>query len=167
MDELIAHYGDIKKNTFFSQLINIRQIGPITEHIQQFQKLSLRVNNISENNLLDPFMDTLKERIKYEVFLLEPESLENSFRLARKVESKNMATRRVVIKKCRENHVSSPNLTQLTRLTPQQMDERRTKGLNFNYDNKYSKGHKYDENKLFYIDCEEEEDEELKPSQDL
>jgi hypothetical protein len=31
-DELISHYGDIKRNTFFSQLINLRQKGPITEH---------------------------------------------------------------------------------------------------------------------------------------
>jgi hypothetical protein len=47
------------------------------------------------------------------------------------------------------------------------MDERREKGLCFNCDNKYSKGHKCGEKKLFYIDCEEEEDQELEPSQDL
>ena len=39
-DELIAPYGDIKSNTFFSQLINLQQKGPITKHIQQFQNLS-------------------------------------------------------------------------------------------------------------------------------
>jgi hypothetical protein len=55
----------------------------------------------------------------------------------------------------------------LTRLTPQQIDERRAKGLCFNCDSKYSKGHKCCENKLFYIECEEEEDQELEPSQDL
>ena len=38
------------------------------------------------------------------------------------------------------------------------MDERRAKGLCFNCDSKYSKGHKCGEKKLFYIDCEEEED---------
>jgi hypothetical protein len=47
------------------------------------------------------------------------------------------------------------------------MDERREKGLCFNCENKYSKGHKCGEKKLFYIDCEEEEDQELEPSQDL
>ena len=31
---------------------------------------------------------------------------------------------------------------------------------------KYSKGHKCNENKLFYIDCEEEEPKEEEPSQD-
>ena len=51
-------------------------------------------------------------------------------------------------------------------MTPQQLDERRTKGLCFNYDIKYSKGHKCGEKKLFYIDCEEEEPKEKEPSQD-
>jgi hypothetical protein len=41
------------------------------------------------------------------------------------------------------------------------MDERIVKGLCFNCDNKYSKGKKCNEKKLFYIDCEEEEDQEL------
>jgi hypothetical protein len=44
------------------------------------------------------------------------------------------------------------------------MDEIREKGLCFNCDNKYSKGYKCSENKLFYIGCEEEEDQELEPS---
>jgi hypothetical protein len=70
MDELLTHCEDIKNNTFFSQLINLSQRGPITKHIQQFQKLSLRVNNISEDNLLDLFMGTLKESIRQEVRLL-------------------------------------------------------------------------------------------------
>jgi carbamoylphosphate synthase small subunit len=53
-------------------------------------------------------------------------------------------------------------------LTPQQLEERKTKGLLFNCDNNYSKGHKCGEKKLFYIDCEEEEEEEQQqePSQD-
>jgi hypothetical protein len=52
-------------------------------------------------------------------------------------------------------------------LTPQQVDERREKGLCFNCDKKYKKRHKCRENKLFYIDCEEEEDCELELSQDI
>jgi hypothetical protein len=54
--------------------------------------------------------------------------------------------------------VQNINVPQLKRLTPQQIDERREKRLCFNCENKYSKGHKCGENKLFYIDCEEEED---------
>jgi hypothetical protein len=89
------------------------------------------------------------------------------FSVERKVEGKNMATRRVATNNYRENHAPSSNLTQPMRLTPQKMDEIREKGLCFNCDKKYSKGHKCGEKKLFYIDCEEEEDQELEPSQDL
>ena len=51
-------------------------------------------------------------------------------------------------------------------MTPQQLDERREKGLCFNCDSKYSKGHKCNENKLFYIDCEAEETKEEEASQE-
>ena len=53
-------------------------------------------------------------------------------------------------------------------MTPQELEEIKEKGLCFNCDKKYSKGHKCDEKKLFYIDCEEEgeQEHEQEPSQD-
>jgi hypothetical protein len=69
-----------------------------------------------------------------------------------------MATGRVATNNYRENHVPSPNLTQPTRLTPYKMNEIISNGLCFNCDNKYIKGHKCNEKKIFYLDCEEEED---------
>jgi hypothetical protein len=129
-EEMIAHYEDTRSNTFFSQLINLKQKGSIT--------------------------------------VWEPKSLENAFRVARNVESKNMAmaTRRINPNSYRENNAPSFKTPQPTRLTPQQLEERKAKGLCFNCDNKYSKGHKCGEKKLFYIDCEEEEEQEQEPSQD-
>ena len=56
------------------------------------------------------------------------------------------------------------NTPQPTKLTPQQLEERWEKVLCFNCDRKYSKGHKCGENKLFYIDYEEEEANEQEPS---
>jgi hypothetical protein len=52
-------------------------------------------------------------------------------------------------------------------MTPQQMDKIREKGLSFNCDNMYSKWHKCGEKKLFSIDREEDEDQELEQPQDL
>ena len=48
--EMFEHYGDINKNTFFSQLVNLKKKGLVTNHIKQFRQLSLRVKNISEVN---------------------------------------------------------------------------------------------------------------------
>jgi hypothetical protein len=84
--------------------------------------------------------------------------------MERKFETKNMATRTFISNNYRENHAPSPNLTQPTRLRPQQMDEIRKKGPYFNCDRKYSKGNECGEKKLFYIYFEEEEDQELEPS---
>ena len=78
-----------------------------------------------------------------------------------------MATRRTTSNTYREDNVSSSKPPQRTRLTPQQLDEIREKGLCFNCDTNYSKGHKCGEKKLFYIDCEEEEENEQESSQDV
>ena len=71
--------------------MNLKQKGPVTEHIKQFQQLSLRVNNILEDNLLDLFIGTLKDNIQHEARLFEPSSLEKDFMMSMKVDSENMA----------------------------------------------------------------------------
>ena len=47
-EEIIAHYEDTKSNTFFRQFINIKQKGSMEEHIEDFQNLNIRVNDILE-----------------------------------------------------------------------------------------------------------------------
>ena len=51
-------------------------------------------------------------------------------------------------------------------MTPQQLEERWAKVPCFNCDNKYNKGHKCGEKKLFYIECDEEEKKEKEPPQE-
>ena len=126
-EEFIANYGDLNRNTFFSQLVNLKQKGSATYHIKQFQQLCLRVKNISKDNLLDLFIGTLKDNIQHEVRLFEPSSLEKAFMMARNVENKNMAvtTRKAFSNTYRENNVPSSKPPQ--RLTPLHLDERREK----------------------------------------
>jgi hypothetical protein len=168
IEEIIAHYEDTRSNTFFSQLINLKKKCSVTKHIENFQRLNIKVTDIPDENLIDVFIGNLKDNIQHEVRLWEPKSLENAFKVERNVESKNMAmaTRRTNPNIYREKNAPSSKTPQPTRLTPQQLEERKEKGLFFNCDNKYSKGHKCGEKKLFYIDCEEEEEQEQEPSQD-
>ena len=125
------------------------------------------MEGIPDDKMLDLLIGTLKDNIQHEVCLFKPTSLEKDFMVARKVESKNlvMATRRTTHNTSKESNVPSGNSPQPTRLTPQQLDERREKGLCFNCDSKYSKGHKCGEKKLFYIDYEEEEEKEKETSE--
>ena len=82
--------------------------------------------------------------------------MEKAFRLERKIECKIMVTRKPATHIYKDGSVSTPRLPQPTRLTPQQLEEKRAKGLCYSFDRKYTKGHKCVEKKLFYIDCEEE-----------
>ena len=82
MEEMIAHYEDTKSNTFFSQLINLKQKVLVVEHIEDFQKLNIRVVDIPKEYMIDVFIWTLRDNIQHEVCVLEPDSLEKAFRLA-------------------------------------------------------------------------------------
>ena len=53
---MIAHYEDTKSNTFFSQLINLKQKGSMAEKIEDFQKLNIRVNFILEKKKINIFI---------------------------------------------------------------------------------------------------------------
>ena len=94
MEEMIAHYENTESNTFFSQLINLKQKGLMGEHIEYFQKLNISVTDILEEHKINLFIGTLKDNIQHEVHILEPDSLEKEFRLERKIECKIMATRK-------------------------------------------------------------------------
>jgi hypothetical protein len=60
MEEMIAHYEDTRSNTFFSQLINLKQKGSVTEHIENFKRLNIKVKYIPDEHLIDVFIGTLK-----------------------------------------------------------------------------------------------------------
>jgi hypothetical protein len=162
-EELQAQYSNSVVENFFSQLAKLQQIGSVKDYIQQFQNLSLRVDTITEENLDDLFMGGLKDHIQPEVGMFCPSSINDTFTLARRVEEKFLISRKQGANLAKEKGYSTPYLPQPTRLTPQQIAEKREKGLCFNCDSKYSRGHKCNEKKLFYIEgpSEEEEDEPI------
>jgi hypothetical protein len=131
MEEMITHYEDTRSNTFFIQLINFKQKGLVAEHIENFQRLNIKVMDILDEHLIDVFIGTLKVNIQHEVHLWEPKSLENAFKVEISVESKNMAmaSRRTTPNIYQENNVPSSKTPQPTSLTPQQLEEIKEKGL--------------------------------------
>ena len=121
------------------------------------------MDTIIEENLNDLFLGGLKDHIQHEVHMFFPSSVKDSFTLAHRAEEKFLISRKQGANVAKEKGYSTPYLPQPTRLTPQQIAEKREKGLCFNCDSKYSRGHKCNEKKLFYIEgpSEEEEDEPI------
>ena len=99
-------------------------------------------------------------------FRATPQQLERVKGLCDIVESKIMETKKHTLHNYKDGSVVSPSLPQPIRLTPQQLEEKRVKGLCYSCDSKYTKGHKCAEKKLFYIDCEEEEEKEQERSKE-
>ena len=68
-----------------------------------------------------------------------------------------MVTRKPTTHNYKDGSVSNPSHPQPTRLRPQQLEEKISKGICYSCARKYTKGHKCVEKKLFYIYCEEKE----------
>lgn len=119
------------------------------EHIDDFQSLNIKVKDLTEEHKIDVFIWNLKDNIQHDVFLWKTNSLEKAFKVERKVEIKIMAIRMSTTHNYKDGSVVAPSLPQPTRLTPQQLEEKREKGLCYSCDHKYSKGHKCVEKKLF------------------
>ena len=90
----------------------------MAEHIEELQKLNIRVTDIPEEHRIDIFIENLKDNIQNEVHLCEPDSLEKEFKVAIKIERKIMATRKSTTHNYKDGSVVAPSLPQSTRLTP-------------------------------------------------
>ena len=77
-----------------------------------------------------------------------------------------MVTRKPTTHIYKDGSVATPRLLQPTRLTLEQLEEKIEKGLFYSCDSKYTKFHKCVEKKLFYIDFEEEEENEQETSKE-
>ena len=100
------------------------------------------------------------------IHLWEPNSLEKELKVALKVERKIMETRNSTNHNYKYGNFVAPSHPQPTTLTPQQLEEKRAKGILYSCDSKYNKGHKCAEKKLFYTDCAEEEENEKESSKE-
>ena len=112
----------------------------MVEHIEDFQKLNIRVTDIPEEHMIDVFIRNLKDNIQHEVRVWEPDSLEKAFRLERKIETKILAKRKPTTYNYKDGSVSTSSLLKPTKLIAQQFEEKRGKGICYGWDRKYTKG---------------------------
>jgi hypothetical protein len=69
MEEMIEHYEDTWCNTFFIQLINLKQKGSVIENIENFQRLNIKVTCIPDEHLINVFIGNLRDNIQHGVSL--------------------------------------------------------------------------------------------------
>jgi hypothetical protein len=67
-------------------LIRIKHLGDIEDYNLKLQSLATRVDNISDEHLLEAYMGGLKEDIKHELFLKHPENIMEAMQFAHHIQ---------------------------------------------------------------------------------
>ncbi|TXG68705.1 hypothetical protein EZV62_003640 [Acer yangbiense] len=183
--ELHLRYGPSKYQKYFGDLTKLKQTGSIRDYQMEFDRLLHRASHLSEEQQVGCFVSGLKEAIRVDVQACNPISLSAAIGLARLYESRMYDQREggYVEPRKAPSIMGQPPLPlaslarahnpSIKRLSPAELQERRTRGLCFNCDEKFSPGHHC--KKLFLIEgifpsvdelldettVEEEEEEEI------
>ncbi|VFQ92592.1 unnamed protein product [Cuscuta campestris] len=80
------HYVD-----YFGQLAKLRQRGSVMDYQTEYERILQHVTGASEEVLISLFHAGLKPHLQQEIVLLKPQSLSDSFALARELEAKHTA----------------------------------------------------------------------------
>ncbi|KAL3646227.1 hypothetical protein CASFOL_011407 [Castilleja foliolosa] len=169
VDLFIYRFTSVRDDDVIGEFNKLKQLSTVEKYIEKFVELRsymlYRNGHLDENYFLKSFFSGLKEDIRHMVELLSPNNLEQAYMMARKQEvvldtwhksgklvHKAAPTWQRETKQSdsskRESVGMSPAVA-VKRLSREQMDERRRRGLCFNCDESYSFGHRC--KKLFVI----------------
>jgi hypothetical protein len=90
--DLEAQHGKVWERDYFSQLTRIKHLGDIEDYNSEFHVLATRVDNISDEHMLESYMGGLQEYFKHEIFLKHPENIMDSMQFTRHIQAKNRDT---------------------------------------------------------------------------
>ena len=145
-EELWAHFGPTKCEDFDEALTKVRQIGSLSDYQKEFERLGNRVHGWSQKALVGLFMGGLRSEISETTCMFKPKTLKEATSLARMKDKQLQCQRRI----------SQPPLpirtplalpttskaSHVKRLSWEEMQRRRAKGLCFNYDDKFTSAHR-------------------------
>ncbi|XP_038972753.1 uncharacterized protein LOC103696780 isoform X1 [Phoenix dactylifera] len=170
--ELLARFGPNEYINFNEKLSRIQQHGTVREYQQEFEKLANRVRGWPPDALIGTFVGGLKEEIAKEVRMRRPHSLREAVTIARmreeRLEQKRKAFRGVAsrvtsVPRTQGPSTTAPRLqapTPIRRITCEEMQQRRERGLCFKCNEKFSPGHRCKTPQAYLIEADRLEDAE-------
>ncbi|CAA0829951.1 Unknown protein, partial [Striga hermonthica] len=184
--ELIARFGSSEYFDYDEVLTRIRQTGSLCDYQKEFERIASRVRDWPEKALVGAFVGGLKAELAVEVRLDRPRSTRAAMEAARLHEDHLVAVRRarpsegrtdvrrasVVVNDTPPRAEVKPTVGDGTRttsnyrrLTEDEIQRRREKGLCFTCNEKFAPGYKCKGKEIFVLESEEEREEE-KPQED-
>ena len=164
VEALLIKFGSFAYEDPMEALTRLRQTSNVINYKAQFEALSNRIRDLSENHKLSCFLSGLRDEIRLPVKMLNPKTLNEAFGLAKIQEEYVMSSKKFL--KSSSLEMTKPSVLgprpdtkldskfklPLQKLSPAQMEERRKKGLYFNCDEKFQPGHHCKSAKLFSLE---------------
>jgi len=155
---LELRFGPSSYTNHQAELFKLQQHGSVSEYQTHFEKLSNCVIGLSSDTILNCFISGLQPEIRRELTILHPYSISQAIRLAKLIEDKikdskpkyprpqphnptHIHPQQNPNNRIPQHQPTTPHLP-IKRLTPAQLQERRTQGLCYNCDEKFTPGHK-------------------------
>lgn len=164
VEELWARFGPTDCEDFDEALSHIKQTGTLREYQKEFERLGNRVQGWTQKALVGTFMGGLKSEISEEIRLFRPRTLKDAISFARMRDEQLSRQKRMT----RSPFANRPPANQITnarasptvpfkRLSWEEMQRRRTQGLCFSCNEKFTAGHKCSKAQLLILDGEIDE----------
>ncbi|XP_038704764.1 uncharacterized protein LOC120000718 [Tripterygium wilfordii] len=170
-------YGPTEFDNSMEALFKLQQTGSLKDYVREFRRLATRTVGLSPEMLKNCFLGGLKDELRYDVKLWKPESVHDAIAIALQIDSKLNSNSRNLLPKT----VHSTNQTISTvlpkhadvplkrfnpdssvkKLSSEEYQEKRLKGLCFYCNEKYDRGHQCAKKQLLLLEVnfEDENDE--------
>lgn len=166
--ELWIRFGPSEGENFHEALSKIQQTGSLRDYQKEFERLMNKVENWSEDALVGTFLGGLKDAIADNVRMFSPTTLRMVIKLARLRDEQLQKQRRPFTPRPQSQtsttHQPPPSTSTPKKLSWDEMKRKRSLGLCFSCDERYTPGHKCKTSQLLLMlgaDVEEEEEDEI------
>lgn len=149
-------FGSMLYEDPMSELVNLKQTSSVQNYLDQFDEL-LNCVSLPQNHAMSCFLGGLKPEISLGVRMFKPDSLQEAVRLARLQEQ---ALTYHTIPPSFTRPSQPPLIPSIRLMSPQELDEKRAKGLCVWCDEKFSMDHHCPRKTQLYLMEIHEEDSE-------
>lgn len=167
-EELWARFGPITAEDFDEALSKIRQTGALREYHKEFERLQNKVSGWTQKALIGTYIGGLKDNISDSVRMFHPKTLKATIELARMKDEQLQRQRRFNSFTNRNQRNPTPNTTtppppskdKPKRLSWDELKRKRSLGLCFSCDERYTPDHRCQKSQLLLIEGVEDTDDD-------
>ncbi|ESQ30824.1 hypothetical protein EUTSA_v10012141mg [Eutrema salsugineum] len=176
-EELWARFGPTDGEDFHEALSRVRQTGSLSDYQQEFERLQNKVRGWSQQALVGTFMGGLQPEIADGIRMFRPKTLKEIINYVRLMDGQLQRLKRMSPSKpaFRSFTPSRPMTTREPqtptqgpkKLSWEELKKKRSLGLCFSCDERYTPGHKCKQPQLFIMEGEQDDDMDIEDDDEI